>query len=124
MQRDYDLVLKLLEDIEGAPPNTRVRIVPEDYPDHDEDTINEHLELMISDAGLVAGHVMPSGQARVFAVLVERLTWQGHDFLDAARVPGVWDKATEKIKAAGGNLPFEIVKSLVIGFAKEVVLGG
>jgi DNA-binding transcriptional ArsR family regulator len=51
------------------------------------------------------------------------LTWDGHEFLDAARNETVWKKTTEIVKDKGGSVPFEVLKDLLIkGVA--TLLGG
>ena len=50
--------------------------------------------------------------------MFRRLTWAGHDYLDAVRDPKVWQKtkdATEKV----GSWTFEIVKELAKSFVTE-----
>jgi hypothetical protein len=41
--------------------------------------------------------------------MILRLTWQGHDFLDAARNDTIWSKAKEKFLKPGISWTFSIV---------------
>lgn len=48
------------------------------------------------------GQTLPPGTARrcspqpkISACKVDRMTWEGHDFLDAARKDSIWDQAKE-----------------------------
>jgi hypothetical protein len=76
------------------------------------DRIGYHLILLI-EAGLIDGqpgsHGMPT---------VSRLTWEGHEFLDAVRDESVWKKTKEIGKHAGGT-----GLDLMFGIAKEVIKG-
>ena len=69
----------------------------------------EHVALMC-DAGLLEGNCKPI----IGHVCVTRITWLGHDFLDAARNEDVWQKTKEKTKAAGSwtfGLVLDILKA-------------
>ncbi|WP_085893338.1 DUF2513 domain-containing protein [Roseovarius litorisediminis] len=46
-------------------------------------------------------------------------SWNGHDYLDAVRDPGIWSKTTTAVKETGGSAALEIVKALAVGFAKK-----
>jgi len=47
------------------------------------------------------------------------LTWEGHNFLDAAREESRWKKAMTVIKDKAGTVSFEIVKQVLVSMAKE-----
>jgi hypothetical protein len=49
------------------------------------------------------------------------LTWQGHEFLDAARNDTIWRKATGKLVAVTGGTSLEVLKELLIAGAKQAV---
>lgn len=118
MKRDWDLVQKLLADVEAVPAGQDYRFRAEDYPEHDEATVLEHLAMLVEEAGLLVGKPV-RGSLGLLNVFVERLTWEGHDFLEATQVPGVWEKVRARVKESGGAATFEIVKGLVLGYAKS-----
>jgi hypothetical protein len=67
-----------------------------------------HMALLI-EAGLVKGKVAAGSLADEddeppFILLFGRLTWAGHDFLDAARSEPVWRKALAKAKDVGSTV--------------------
>ena len=102
MKRDMDLVREILLRIEDTPGFAPKNIEVEG---HSEESVGYHIYLLI-DAGFVEGiettHIGsngPTGFAR-------RMTWEGHEFLDAAREPGRWDTVKTAIgKIGGATLP-------------------
>ena len=91
--------------------------------DYSEKQVLYHCELAI-EAGLLEGQVFHNEQGQPFSAVVQRLTWAGHDFLDAARSETNWKEATDQIEKAGGSWTFEIVKSLLVEIAKQALLPG
>lgn len=86
----------------------------EDYP---ADQVSYHVYLL-GQAGLLivvenANLVSPAPSA-----LAVNLTWEGHDFIDAARSDTTWSRAMEKAKAAGGSLSFAVLKQLLESILK------
>lgn len=82
-----------------------------------------HAQLVI-DAGLAEGTVhLISGRGRRVPVAfhIERLTWAGHDFLDAARNDTVWRKAKDKIAETGSSWTFESLKALLNNYVKATL---
>jgi hypothetical protein len=50
-----------------------------------------------------------------------RLTNQGHDFLEATRDEGLWQKTKDAVSETGGNASLEIVRQLAVGFLKKKI---
>jgi hypothetical protein len=50
-----------------------------------------------------------------------RLTNAGHDYLEAVRDPGVWEKTKATVSETGGAATLEIVKALAVGFLKKKI---
>ena len=74
----------------------------------------------------IAYHIWLLGQAKLMEVadvtthgatapqaLALNLTWEGHDFVDAARNDTTWSHAMEKAKSVGGSLSFAVLKQLL-----------
>jgi hypothetical protein len=47
------------------------------------------------------------------------LTWQGHDFLEAARNDIIWAKAKAKVVEQGVGLSVELMKAVLLSYGKE-----
>ena len=48
-----------------------------------------------------------------------RLTWEGNDFLDAARDDTVWNTARARIAKAGGSFTFDLLLAMCKAVIKE-----
>jgi hypothetical protein len=92
MKRDMDLIRTILQRVESdesARPKQ-----PLEIPEHTPEEINYHIALL-NDAGFVDATIRGSGQSSVSLAAIQRLTWHGHEFLDAARDDTIWRKAKE-----------------------------
>lgn len=61
---------------------------------------------LLAEAGLIVANAHKQG------ALVQRLTWEGHDFLDAVRSDTVWNKTKEKVTKSVGSASLEVVKAV------------
>jgi hypothetical protein len=114
MKRDMDIVRHLLMWVESE----RSHQLPSALSRED---LAYHAQLLI-DAGLVEGTVHYSsrrGRKVPDAFHIQRLTWAGHDFLDAARDDSVWRTAKEKILKSGVAWTFELLKDALKALAKQ-----
>ena len=83
MKRDPDLVRNILLALENkAGSNDAVTAKKMMIDGWSEDEINYHLLLLV-EAGYIRGKDSSSDNRTI--VFVTRLTWEGHEFLDAAR---------------------------------------
>jgi len=46
-------------------------------------------------------------------------TWEGHEFIDAARDDSRWKKATEKVGSAAGSVPLKVLTDVLVSLAKS-----
>ena len=53
----------------------------------------------------------------------KRLTWAGHEFLEASRDDTRWEKAKEEVTGKVGGMVFEILKQVLIETARTSVFG-
>ncbi len=122
MLRNMDLIRELLLRLESLPKNLSsiYLLKPGDeeiqIDGYSADQIDYHLSL-ISEAGLIE-----SGRstAVMSGYMFKRLSWAGHDFLDAVRDPEVWAKTKRGAEAAGG-FTVDLLKDLAKGFLKKQV---
>ena len=116
MKRDMDLIRKMLLEIESRDDV----FVPSDDP-LDNRRIAYHL-LQLREAGLIAGVAATESLAGELLVHVNaqpRLTWAGHEFVDAARNETVWDEAKEKSSGALETIGFAVLTQLLAHLAKK-----
>src|SRR5207245_11663571 len=104
MKRDMNLIRLLLMRLEG-----------EQEVDLDAYSENERIyhSALLIEANLVDGVIRKDAEGYPSGVASIRLTWKGHDFLDAARNESVWKKATGKVRSKGLSLTFDLLKELL-----------
>jgi len=117
MQRNMELIRSLLLKLEALPVSYNgIEILQYEGLADEKFTAAEvayHCDLLL-EAGLVD---QPGNSPRgVFAF--RRLTWQGHDFVDAVRDEDVWQKTRKGALAAGG-WSFELIGDLAKGFIRK-----
>lgn len=99
MKRDMDLVRSLLLKLEeyphGYPPSSI------EVNGHSNEEIGYHF-LLMAEAGLIVGNEISALEAASPSAIPTRLTWYGHDFLDACRDEGRWKKAQGIFAKVGG----------------------
>ncbi len=118
MRRDMDLVRDILRQIE-AWPNAQGWI-EFDLPDRSPEEVSHHVEIMAKaglieavDASTMSG---PDWKAK-------KLTWNGHEFLEAARNDTIWQRAKTRMAEKVGGMPFDVMLALLLETAKRQVLG-
>jgi hypothetical protein len=81
---------------------------PPELAKYPEDLIVYNIALM-KDAGLVEAAIANDVKGLPRAAAIIRLTWAGHDFLDASRDDTLWRKAKEKVIRPAGSWTFGIL---------------
>jgi hypothetical protein len=120
MKRDMDLIRQILFKIEEYDGDSEIHNLQIESYSHEE--ITYHVYLLL-DARLIEGRILyGQGTVKPRNYVIYRMTWTGHDFLDACRDDGRWQKAKkiidENLKGASLNiismLLEEIMKSQAI----------
>jgi hypothetical protein len=109
MKRDLDLVRRILLHLEGGAENAS----PTGWSGFTDagysiESIHDHVRLL-HDAGLIEADEIVPGQW-----WPERLTWAGHEFLDAARDDKLWKDTRKKIEKRAGSAPFLLAQELLV----------
>ncbi len=116
MKRDMDLIRKILFEIEKWPLNGGGSNL--EIQEYSTEEVTYHVMLLV-EAGLIKAYDVSSMSGPAF--IPERLTWQGHEFLDAARDDNRWNKAKDAMGKAGGFV-FEVAKALLISYLSNQVM--
>ena len=116
MKRDMDLVRQILMEIEKA--STFTQEIELRIPPYSAEEIYYHVQLL-DEAGLIES-VKFVDRARI-EIYPLRLTWEGHEFLDAARDDTRWNKVKGAMAKAGGFV-FEVAKALLIDYMKQQLI--
>lgn len=112
MKRDMELIRKILLDVEASECLlTGSRGVQITIDSIAQAVVDYHVRLL-ADGGYILG--LSSGRQDV--PLVQGLTWKGHDFVDAMRPKGVWERirtVAEKLGALTLDTALELAKDLM-----------
>ncbi|EIT7132096.1 DUF2513 domain-containing protein [Vibrio parahaemolyticus] len=114
MKRDMELIRKLLLTMEENPRQLEVE-------GYDKNQVKYHALLLI-EAGFLDGNVsdtLANTSVVPSFVSVNRLTWDGHEFLDNIRKEEVWNTIKTEFKDASISTVFSIGKQLTENYAKK-----
>ena len=105
MKRNMDIIRLLLLQLEGDDDAI------EQLKNYSEKETAYNAALAV-EAGLIEGEVLYTGvgKSEILAVDMDRLSWQGHDFLDAARDETLWKKAKQTVMKPAASFTFDLVK--------------
>ncbi len=110
MKRDVDLIRQILLIIEEADDGA-TKWVDLEIPDRDKVDVAYHV-MLLSQAGLIVAINLSSKDGVDWRP--RRLTWEGHEFLDAARDEAIWQQAKAKIESVTGSAGLGTLHSLLI----------
>jgi hypothetical protein len=106
MKRDMELIRLLLLRVESGEETPELE-------QYDQSNRVYQAALMI-DAGLVEGVISKDQHGMPARSAIIRLTWAGHDFLDAVRDNGVWKNIKDNVLKPGASWTF----GLLLEYAK------
>jgi len=101
MKRDMDIIRLVLMQQECDE-------VPQELSKYPEDLVVYNVALM-KDAGLIVASILDDEKGSPRGAAIIRLTWAGHDFLDAVRDDNVWRKAKEKVIKPRASWTFSLL---------------
>ncbi|KJS86265.1 MAG: hypothetical protein JM58_07135 [Peptococcaceae bacterium BICA1-8] len=117
MKRDLDLIRQILLIIEDKPDYDSWAGL--DIPGKSNNEISYHI-MLLNEAGLI--------EARKMCVYdgssdwkPSRLTWEGHEFIEASRDENIWAKAKMIVKEKSGGLTLDVLKVVLVGLIKESI---
>jgi hypothetical protein len=117
LKRDLELIRKMLLAVEDAPTGFAPELKFEGYTPSQ---VGYHAYLLI-DAGLARGSELTHMQSPGPEARITSLTWEGHEFIEAARDPSRWQKAVAIVKDKGGSVTLDVLKQLLISLMKVAV---
>ncbi len=113
-----DLVRRILLEIENAHYNmSGIDLEVEGY---NREVVSYHI-MLLYEAGLI--EAIDDSSFSKSEWVPTRLTWEGHEFVEASRDEDRWAKAKQVIKERGGGMAFDVIKTLLINLMKESMLG-
>jgi Hypothetical protein (DUF2513) len=119
MKRDWDTIRELLTKLEECTlPTDMLQLST--FPADRAAEISYHMELLI-EAGLVDGKILRILGGGPYDFFANRLTWNGHEFLDAIRSDTIWQKTKKVFVSKGVSMTFDLVKSVASDVATGVL---
>ena len=108
MKRDMDLARKILFAIENCndPLGPQNSLEVDGYPDN---VVAYHIKIL-AQAGLIEAQDVSEMGTDGFQWWAGSLTWEGHEFLEAARDDKRWNKTKKFVSEKAGGLMFEALK--------------
>lgn len=115
MKRNWDTIRDILIRLEEMPPE-KAGLQLSDFSSENLHELAYHVELLI-EAGLIHGQMSKTLGRGVPCFIIQRLTWEGHEFVDAIRSDTVWQKAKTSFVKEGLSMTFDLVKSIATDIA-------
>lgn len=117
MKRDADLVREILLQIEASSSDDDLSELG--IEGYSSEQVSYHLSIL-HEAGLIAA-IDNSSYGEGEAWIPTRLTWHGHEFLDAARDEERWSTVKGAMSKTGGML-MSVAEQLLIELVKNQAL--
>ena len=121
MIRDVDLIRQILLRISdhsvpsGSTSEEALDWAPLLARGYELSSIHYHVELL-NEAGLIRADELVPGQW-----WPERLTWEGHEFVDAARDESRWQLVRQRVDGSAGAAPFSLLQKLLLQAASAEI---
>jgi|APEBP8051072433_1049376.scaffolds.fasta_scaffold01662_7 hypothetical protein len=110
MRRDWDVIRKVLSEVEDLDPAERDRKIYETGSGEIEEKIKAEHAVLLWQAGFLSG--IDVSTVSDGALMSPELTWAGHDLLQTMRSATVWERIKTIAKDRGIELTFDAVKAL------------
>ena len=119
MRRDMDLVREILLAIEKNEKDP-LGWIDLELPNRSRKEVAYHV-MLLHQAGLVTAKDLCTNGPDGFDWRPKSLTWQGHEFLEAARNDTIWHKAVGKMVEVTGGVSLDVLKDLLIASGKQAL---
>ena len=91
-----------------------------DFPSEKAHEYSYHVELLL-ESGLIHGQMSKTIGLHAQDFFANRLTWEGHEFLDAIRIDNVWNKTKIFFVEGGLSMTFELIKGVATDVAAALL---
>lgn len=82
--------------------------------------VGYHVEMM-AEHGLIDADVMRGGHGTVINGTINKLTWDGQDYLGAIESDAVWEKTKEAVGSTVKHTTFEIFREVAVAIGKSMI---
>jgi hypothetical protein len=117
LKRDLDLAREILAEIEehSYDPNHFFEVEIAGYSSEE---VAYHV-MLLAEAGYIEASSLALSDTTIWKA--QRLTWEGHEFLEVAKDDTRWSRAKVVMKEKGGGMAFEVLKQLLIEMMKGTI---
>lgn len=109
MKRDWDVVRKILIKLEDISDSASY-LEPDQVNGYDEQLVSYHMRIL-DEAGLIEAKCS-RGMSTPLHCRAQRMTWNGHEFLDQIRQDNVWNKVKGGAREKGLDLSLDVIVEL------------
>ena len=117
MKRDMDLVREILFAVEESDDDP-LGWIDLTLPGRSREDVTYHV-MILAEAGLIEAQDLSSMSG--FDFKPKRLTWLGHEFLDAARSNTLWERAKDETLKQTGGLSLDLLKAALLHLGKQAL---
>jgi hypothetical protein len=118
MKRDMELIRALMLAIDSKDGYEFWAEELEVSGDWDITEIKYHLQL-INDVGFISANIQYDNGDSSPHILIDRMSWNGHEFLDNTRNESVWKETVKVVKEKGGSMAIGILTQVAASLAKQ-----
>ena len=115
MKRDMNLIRSILLEIEKHCETQASKI---HIPDCSQDLINYHIYILVQGDLLLGVPIRDQRSTIPRDFVGLHLTWNGHEFLDAARDATHWKKAMNIVEEKGGSVTVGVLVQILASLLK------
>lgn len=115
MERDWDLTREILLTIEKMDDAVGPGWIDLEFEGRSPKEISYHVQIL-DEAGLIEAEKLST--LTEFHWAPKRLTWEGHEFLDAAREDTRWEKAKKLALEKTGSLSFVALREILLSLLR------
>jgi len=119
MERNWDIIREILIKLEELNPKVG-SIKLSDFPVDKAYEYSYHVELLI-ESGLIHGQISKTIGRHAHDFFASRMTWSGHEFLDAIRSDNVWNKTKSSFVKGGLSMTFDLIKGVATDVAAALL---
>lgn len=114
MQRDWDVIRTIFEDVEKLKGFERIQLDESKPPEY------VYNAILMVEAKLLDGIIVPYALG-TFTPSISKMTWEGHDLYDSIRNDTVWNKVKSTMSSTVGTVSIFVLKEVAKKVALELI---
>jgi hypothetical protein len=118
MKRDMNLARKIMLELESRDSTSVLN--PTDIEGSSPEEVSYHI-MLLDEAGLI--RAIDGSSVSDIYWFASRLTWEGHEFLEAAKDVSRWEQAKKMVAEKGGGMVYDVLKAVLVKLMTDAVMG-